>query len=474
MFSTKKEDKKRTPKKPSKKTEKEEAPAEETEEQVSETAVEDLSFLLNLGNNMNESAPKLRVTGIYGDINEERCSETLYSMLLLQKSGVRLEPLDQEDPESDLVEVNEPFDFFVSSHGGSAVEMFSLYDIMRQIRETMPIHTIGIGKVMSAGTLLLAAGTKGERKIGKFCRVMIHGVISGQHGHLADIENEIRYNKRSSKKLGWEPSWLGQNEFDNHLIDAIIQFQINHDLKPDGLVGTNTYRRLRLKNELSQNSLEGTNNLTVNEKLRPIGWHKVKKDFLPSSCYRRSRIERKPHVIVTHWDVCTSAASCKRVLEKRNISTHFVIDNDGTIVQLVDTNNIAWHAKGANNHSIGIDISNAYYPKYASAYRKQGLAPRPILNDSVVHGRKLRSHFGYYPAQLQAYSALITFLCKEYDIPFDYPKNDDGTLCTGVYNPAVKNKFRGVINHYNLTRNKIDTAGLKLDEIIDNIKKMES
>jgi len=286
---------------------------------------------------------------------------------------------------------------------------------------------------------------------------------------------KIRYNKRSSKKLGWDPSWLGEDAFDNNLIDSIIQFQINHDLKPDGLVGTNTYRRLCLKNELSQSSsLEGPNNITVNGKPESIAWHKVKEDFLPSSCYRKSRKERKPYFIVTHWDVCTSAASCKRVLEKRNISTHFVIDNDGTIVQLVDPNNIAWHAKGANNHSIGIDISNAYYPKYASAYRKQGLPPRPILNDSVVHGRKLRSHLGYYPVQLQAYSALITFLCKQYNIPFDYPKNEDGSLCTGVYNPAVKNKFKGVINHYNLTRNKIDTAGLKLDEIIDNIKKMES
>ena len=120
-------------------------------------------------------------------------------MLLLQKSGVRLEPSDPEDPESELIEVYEPFDFFVSSHGGSAVEMFSLYDVMRQIRETMPIHTFGLGKVMSAGTLLLAAGTKGERSIGKFCRVMIHGVISGQHGHLADIENEFDEAKMTQK-----------------------------------------------------------------------------------------------------------------------------------------------------------------------------------------------------------------------------------------------------------------------------------
>ena len=285
---------------------------------------------------------------------------------------------------------------------------------------------------------------------------------------------KVRYNRRSSKRLGWDPSWLDCDEFNNELIDTIIQFQMDHDLKPDGLVGTNTYRRLCLKNEAKQESLKGNSSIMIDGKLKPIAWHAVKKDFLPSKCYRTSRRERKPHVIVTHWDVCTSADSCKRVLEKRNISTHFVIDNDGTIVQLVDTNNIAWHAKGANNNSIGIDISNAYYPKYASTYRKKGLPPRPILNDSVVHGRKLREHLGYYPEQIQAYSVLINFLCKEYGIPLDYPKNEDGSLCTGVYNPAVKNKFEGVINHYNLTRNKIDTAGLKLDEIIDNIKEMET
>jgi len=181
-------------------TKKEQEKEQETEENAqADSSMEDLSFLLNLGNSSGNSAPALRVTGIYGDINEERCSETLYSMLLLQKSGIKLEPLDPEDPESELVEINEPFDFYISSHGGSAVEMFSLYDVMRQIRETMPIHTIGIGKVMSAGTLLLAAGTKGERSIGKYCRVMIHGVVSGQHGHLADIENEFDEAKMTQK-----------------------------------------------------------------------------------------------------------------------------------------------------------------------------------------------------------------------------------------------------------------------------------
>ena len=285
---------------------------------------------------------------------------------------------------------------------------------------------------------------------------------------------KIRYNKKSSEELGWDPSWFGENDFDDNLIDSIVQFQINHDLKPDGLIGTNTYRRAVLKYEMIQDSLEGYSNLVISGKLKPIAWHKVKRDMLPSKCFKTYRKERKPRVIVTHWDVCTSAASCKRVLEKRNISTHFVIDNDGTIVQLVDPNNIAWHAKGANNHSIGVDISNAYYTKYMSSYTKKGLGVRPVCTNSVVHGKRLQNHLGFYPAQIQAYSALIRFLCKTYDIPYDYPKDENGFLCTTVYQPAVKNKFEGVVNHYNLTRNKIDTAGLKLDEIIDNIKEMEA
>ncbi len=44
---------------------------------------------------------------------------------------------------------------------------------------------------MSAGVLLLAAGTNGTRKIGKNCRVMIHSVIGGNHGSLHNMVNEM-------------------------------------------------------------------------------------------------------------------------------------------------------------------------------------------------------------------------------------------------------------------------------------------
>lgn len=130
--------------------------------------------------------PELRMTGIYGDVTESRCSEAIYGLLALsQKTDPAAEP--------------DPIEFIVSTHGGSAAEMFGVYDIMRQTREETPIHTKGVGKVMSAGVLLLAAGTKGERRIGRFCRVMIHGVVAGQHGYIADVQNEFKETKYIQK-----------------------------------------------------------------------------------------------------------------------------------------------------------------------------------------------------------------------------------------------------------------------------------
>tara|TARA_Y100001938_G_scaffold115458_1_gene158886 strand:+ start:18503 stop:19240 length:738 start_codon:yes stop_codon:yes gene_type:complete len=144
--------------------------------------------------------PSLRMTGIYGDINEEKASEALYGLLMLA-SRTRMMPEDPEDEESTLVEVVEPIEFVVSTYGGSANEMFALFDAIRMLQDTGPeILTIGLGKVMSAGVLLLASGTKGKRRIGRNCRIMIHGVISGQSGNLIDIENEFDEAKSTQKQ----------------------------------------------------------------------------------------------------------------------------------------------------------------------------------------------------------------------------------------------------------------------------------
>lgn len=132
-----------------------------------------------------------RIIGICGDLDEEKAGDLMYGMLSLLEDG---KTYTVKNPESETPEVSvscEPFEFIISTLGGSAQEMFGIHDLMRTIREQCDISTVGLGKVFSAGTLLLASGTNGRRKIGKNCRVMVHSVIGGNHGPIHNLENEM-------------------------------------------------------------------------------------------------------------------------------------------------------------------------------------------------------------------------------------------------------------------------------------------
>ena len=278
-----------------------------------------------------------------------------------------------------------------------------------------------------------------------------------------------RYNKKSSRKYGWHPSWFHETlkEFDNNLLEHIKLFQTEHGLVPDGKVGPKTFGRLLTSRdeEISKNK----NYIIINGDRVKIDCDTII-NIMPSGTFRQWRKTRKPNMIVTHWDVCTSASKCYRVLKARGISTHFCIDNDGTIHQFVDTNNVAYHAGNpANKKSIGIDFSNAYYTKYNKWYKRKGFGPRPVLANSRVHGVKLGYHLGYYPQQIESYKKLRNILCDHYDIKKDVPRDENGDLITKVVREAKVAKFNGIVCHYHLTRNKIDCAGLELGKIVDEI-----
>ena len=133
---------------------------------------------------------ELRVLGLYGEIEESKALHAIGFLLDYSETKL-LTPKDESDPESELIETVLPVEILISTPGGSADDMFAIYDIMRVVREKCDIVTYGIGKVMSAGVLILAAGTKGQRKIGKHCRVMIHSVVAGSAGSFHNLENEM-------------------------------------------------------------------------------------------------------------------------------------------------------------------------------------------------------------------------------------------------------------------------------------------
>lgn len=101
-----------------------------------------------------------RVIVISEDFSDNMAAEV--SALLLY--------FDNEDHES-IIEM------YIHSNGGAATGLSNIYDVMQMI--SAPVKTVCLGKCYSAGAVLLAAGTKGERYAMKNSSIMIHGIQAG-------------------------------------------------------------------------------------------------------------------------------------------------------------------------------------------------------------------------------------------------------------------------------------------------------
>ena len=169
--------------------------------------------------------PELRVIGLYSNVEDEKIAELTQAILYLNETN---KMRDKEKEET------KPIEFYINTYGGSADDMFAMYDVMRQVQQDTEIHTIGVGKVMSAGTLLLAAGTKGKRKIGRNCRVMIHNVAAGNFGTLPNLTNELEAIQRLQDD--YISAMVENTKFTRKKLEKLLNEKVNIYLDADEAV----------------------------------------------------------------------------------------------------------------------------------------------------------------------------------------------------------------------------------------------
>ncbi len=169
--------------------------------------------------------------------------------------------------------------------------------------------------------------------------------------------------------------------------------------------------------------------------------------------------------IILHTDLTRDSKKCFDVLVGRGLSTHFMIDWDGTIYQGCDPLYAAFHAGEHNNDSIGIDLNNkmvnltrepgapAYDPKHeriAEMSKKEYRRPksgRMRINQGRVQA------YGYTDAQYQSLIELLKVLCDQLEIPRECPFDPKGEIVPDVLEDTG---FSGFIAHWHVAADRWD------------------
>ena len=100
--------------------------------------------------------------------------------------------LSREDPEKGI-------QMYINSPGGVIYAGMAIYDTMQMIPN--PISTLAVGVTASFGTVLLAAGTKGQRYALPHATIHMHQPLGGAQGQASDIEIQAREILRLKTRL---------------------------------------------------------------------------------------------------------------------------------------------------------------------------------------------------------------------------------------------------------------------------------
>jgi len=100
--------------------------------------------------------------------------------------------LSSEDPES-------PIQMYINSPGGQVYAGMAIYDTMQMIPNS--IRTLAVGMTASFGTVLLTAGSKGERYALPNATIHMHQPLGGAQGQASDIEIQAREILRLKEHL---------------------------------------------------------------------------------------------------------------------------------------------------------------------------------------------------------------------------------------------------------------------------------
>lgn len=189
-----------------------------------------------------------------------------------------------------------------------------------------------------------------------------------------------------------------------------------------------------------------------------------------------SELQDKVYQVVLHSDCTATSRICFDVLVNRGLSTHFLINWDGTIYQGADVRDKAIHGGEINGVSVGVDLNNrlplfrpgdpviSYQDVFKGRYSEQFVDPafkRPLSEFKVINLTPKRS-YGYTDAQYVALIELLKVLSlhlpglsnfKDGGVP-QPPIDESGEVLNRAMEAPLS--WHGVLGHYHISAGKWD------------------
>lgn len=123
-----------------------------------------------------------RVIFLVGEINYSSATGIIMRLLHLQN-----------------LKKDQDINLYVNSPGGSVDDTLAIYDTIRFL--SCDVATTCIGRAMSGGAIVLAAGTKGKRFMLPHAKVMIHQPYGGIYGQTSDVQIQAEEIIKAKRQL---------------------------------------------------------------------------------------------------------------------------------------------------------------------------------------------------------------------------------------------------------------------------------
>jgi N-acetyl-anhydromuramyl-L-alanine amidase AmpD len=192
-------------------------------------------------------------------------------------------------------------------------------------------------------------------------------------------------------------------------------------------------------------------------------------------------MQQSVRLVVLHADVLDDIETAFHVLHSKGLSSHFGIDFDGTIYQMLDPIDVGYGAGEVNPISIQIDLNNRMhnlikepqappYPLQNKRYRKMRLPDynRPLSASMTINGKSVRS-YGYTQAQYTALFALLRVLSgalPQLELDFPTVPQKEALHWQDAYED-----FKGIVGHFHLTPRRWDPGpGFEWSRLRDGLR----